>query len=67
MPTSTKSKAICQFILIFHADLRLRSNPSDPSNQELDSVDDFPFPSSSSQQKVLYNLVSLAVVLTLCK
>lgn len=67
MPASTKNKAICQFILIFHVDLRLRSNPSDPSSQELDATDDFVFPSSSSQQKLLCNLIYLTVLLILCK
>lgn len=45
-------KNICQNILIFHTDLRLRSDPSDPSSQELDAVGDFKFSSSSTQYEL---------------
>ncbi|KAK4881541.1 hypothetical protein RN001_004860 [Aquatica leii] len=48
-------------------DLRLRSNPSDPSSQELDATDDFAFPSSSNKQKVAFKMVLLTVFLMLCK
>lgn len=49
-----RTKASCQFNFNILLDLRLRSNPSDASTEQLDNLDD-DYPFSASSQKTVGN------------